>query len=111
MNPLQRQAFDGELAQAFALVGYPLAGEMLGHRYPAAPTFGLPCPTTIFTLGVLLMTTPVLSRLQVIAPLLWALIGTTAAFVLGVVQDLALIAAALAGLWLLGSHRPPSGNQ
>ncbi|MFP5383594.1 MAG: DUF6064 family protein [Gammaproteobacteria bacterium] len=95
---------------AFALVGYPLAGEMLGHRYPAVPTFGLPCPTTIFTLGVLLMATPAPSRLQVIAPLLWALIGTTAAFALGVVQDLALIAAAVAGLWLLVRRRPASGN-
>lgn len=95
----------------FALVGYPVAGEILGYRYPAAPTFGLPCPTTIFTFGVLLMATPALSRLQVIAPLLWALVGTTAAFVLGVVQDLALIAAAVAGLWLLARPRSPSGNQ
>lgn len=100
---------------AVALVGYPLAGEMLGHRYPAVPTFGLPCPTTIFTFGVLLMATPTLSRLQVIAPMLWALVGTTAAFALGVVQDLTLIAAVMAGVWLLSrprasSHDPFSGK-
>jgi len=94
-----------------ALFAYPVAGEMLGHRYPAAPTFGLPCPTTIFTFGVLLMATPAMSRLQVIGPLLWALIGTTAAFALGVLQDLALVAAAVAGLWLLARRQSLSANQ
>src|SRR5687768_12256938 len=34
---------------AYALVGYPLLGHLLGHRYPSAPTFGAPCPTTILT--------------------------------------------------------------
>ncbi len=38
----------------FALLIYPLISYYLGHIYPASPTFGLPCPTTIFTFGILL---------------------------------------------------------
>lgn len=44
----------GAVLLAYAFVGYPALGYLLGHRYPYAPTFGLPCPTTIFTLGLLL---------------------------------------------------------
>src|ERR1043165_1465334 len=36
-----------------ALVAYPAIGLLAGHRYPAFPTFGAPCPTTIFTFGFL----------------------------------------------------------
>jgi hypothetical protein len=39
---------------AYALLGYPLVSLAVGHVYPAAPTFGVPCPLTIFTLGMLL---------------------------------------------------------
>ena len=45
----------GLVVTIFALVGYPVVCELLGQHYPAAPSFGLPCPTTIFTFGVLLM--------------------------------------------------------
>ena len=40
----------------YALIIYPILGYSLGHHYPWSPTFGLPCPTTIFTFGILLMT-------------------------------------------------------
>lgn len=33
----------------YALGIYPIVAALIGHRYPAAPTFGLPYPTTIFT--------------------------------------------------------------
>lgn len=85
----------------FALAAYPMIGAWLGHRYPLAPTFGLPCPTTIFTFGLLLMAAPPLPREVLVAPLLWAAIGASAAFALGVSQDLALLAVAAGGAWLL----------
>lgn len=40
----------------FALIIYPVLAYTLGHVYPKTPTFGLPCPTTIFTFGILLFT-------------------------------------------------------
>src|SRR5690348_4071437 len=48
----------GGLVITYALIVYPLLGAAQGHRYPAAPTFGLPCPTTLFTLGLLMWAAP-----------------------------------------------------
>lgn len=75
----------------FALAAYPAIGALLGHHYPAAPTFGLPCPTTIFTFGILLMATRPLPRMLLLAPMTWAIIGAFAAFSLGATQDLSLV--------------------
>src|SRR5689334_10695666 len=47
----------GAMLVLYAMVIYPLLGLAFGHQYPAAPTFGLPCPTTIFTLGLLMWST------------------------------------------------------
>ncbi|HEX7121532.1 MAG TPA: DUF6064 family protein [Gemmatimonadaceae bacterium] len=78
---------------ALALIVYPLLNVASGHVYPQMPTFGLPCPTTIFTFGVLVaLYRPVPFRLAVI-PLVWAAIGTSAALQLGVTEDLLLVLA------------------
>jgi len=74
-----------------ALALYPAIGYALGHRYPAAATFGLPCPTTIFTLGVLLFAVRPVPRWALVVPLLWAVVGSVAAFLFGVYEDLALL--------------------
>src|SRR5574338_139529 len=60
---------------AYALVGYPMVSGLVGHDYPAAPTFGVPCPTTIFTLGLLAWALPGLPRRVLVVPVLWALVG------------------------------------
>lgn len=65
---------------------------------PALPTFGLPCPTTIFTLGILLFTKPPVPRSVFIVPLLWSAIGTSAAVQLGIPQDYGLAVAGLIGV-------------
>jgi hypothetical protein len=81
---------------AYGLVVYPLLEPAFGHRFPAAPGFGLPCPTTIFTIGVLALVAPRAPRALLAVPLVWAAIGTTAAVALGVYQDYVM---GLAGLW------------
>jgi len=53
------------------------------------PTFGLPCPTTIFTVGLLLLA-DFRSRTLAIVPVIWSVIGGSAAFLLGVHADYAL---------------------
>jgi hypothetical protein len=85
----------------FSLVIYPAWSWSVGHAYPAMPTFGLPCPTTIFTIGMLAFLLPPYPRSLFIVPILWCLIGAQAAFLLGVTEDLSLIVAGVVGLLLL----------
>jgi hypothetical protein len=74
----------------YAAILYPLIGAAVGHAYPAVPTFGVtPCPVTLFTLGLLLMAPSAPWTLFAI-PVLWSLIGGSAAIMLGVPQDWAL---------------------
>jgi hypothetical protein len=99
----------GWLFILYALVAYPVIGYLAGMRYPESITLGLPCPTTIFTFGLLMWTTTSLRKWLAVIPFIWALIGTTAAFKLGVYQDLGLGLAGLvtAGvLWFRKREKP-----
>jgi hypothetical protein len=92
---------------AYAVSVYPLIGPAFGHVWPEVPSFGVaPCPTTIFTFGMLLLA----ERKQVppwlvAVPLLWAMIGGSAAVRLGVVEDYGLIVAGAVGGALLLAGR------
>jgi hypothetical protein len=85
----------GILAAVFVLYGlaYPAIGLPLGLDYPYAPMFGIPCPTTLVTVGWLVAARALPATLTVV-PVAWAAIGSTAAFELGIYADLALIPAA-----------------
>ena len=85
----------GAVMALYALFIYPALGYLLGHRYPDAPTFGAPCPTTILTFGLLVWATPPIPRVLLIAPLLWALIGTSVVWQFGMLEDLGLPVAAI----------------
>jgi hypothetical protein len=86
----------------FGLVIYPMLSVAAGHRYPAQPTFGLPCPTTIFTLGMLLWMFDAAPRYAFVIPTLWALTGVFAAVQLSVTEDLSLAGSvAVVGLVLV----------
>jgi hypothetical protein len=82
----------------FAMIVYPVWGYLLGQRFPAFPTFGLPCPTTIFSIGVLMFAEPASTRVLLIVPVLWTFIGALAAFSLGVTEDLSLLVAGVVGM-------------
>jgi hypothetical protein len=87
------------LLVVYAFAVYPLIGLIVTHPYPETPLFGVaPCPTTIFTLGFLLLVRHPRPWLLAAVPLLWSVIGGSAAFILNVPQDLGLIAAAV--LWI-----------
>lgn len=87
----------GFIFLVYALVIYPILGSYLGHRYPSSPTFGLPCPTVIFTFGILLFTENKVSFLILLIPLLWSILGFSASFTFGINEDLGLLAAGLTG--------------
>jgi hypothetical protein len=67
-----------------------------------------PCPTTLFTIGVLAFLVPSSPRSPLVVPVLWCFIGAQAAFLLGVTQDLALIVAGAFG-WVLLARSKVSG--
>ena len=89
-----RRALGGGLI-VYALIGYPVLGYVLGHRYPEAPTFGVPCPTTIFTLGLLLWAGATVFWRLLVIPVAWAIVGMSAAVNLGMAEDIGLPIAAL----------------
>ena len=86
----------------YAMAVYPLIGWLAGHGWPRAPLFGVaPCPTTIFTMGVLLLTEGRTPLRLVLIPVLWSLVGGTAAWLLEVPEDFALPLVGLGGLGLI----------
>ena len=86
----------GLIIASYALIVYPILGAFLGHGYPYMPMIGVaPCPTTIFTLGVLLMARPRISGWALVIPILWSAIGSMAAWRLGVLEDLGMTASAI----------------
>jgi len=93
----------GVVLIVFALVVYPVWSAYAGHPYPATATFGLPCPTTIFTIGVLCFAVPPTPRSPLIVPFLWCLVGAQAAFLLDLQPDLGLIAAGAVSVALLAT--------
>jgi hypothetical protein len=85
---------------AYALVGYPLVGLLVGHEYPhtaLSPLF--PCPAIVLTFGVLLLAREVPRHLLVI-PTLWAVSGILW-FYLGMVEDAGLVMGGAVGVVML----------
>lgn len=97
----------GSVFILYALVIYPLLGHFLGHVYPASPTFGAPCPTTIFTFGLLLWTDKVFPKYVLGIPLLWSVIGFSAALSLTIREDFGLLIAGLVGTLLIFMRKRP----
>lgn len=85
----------------YAFVIYPVVGLTLTHPFPQTPLFGVaPCPTTIFTLGLLLIAQHPNPLVIGVIPLLWSVIGGSAAVLLDVRLDWGLFAAGIA--WIAG---------
>jgi hypothetical protein len=86
-------------ALAWGLIAYSLAYPLVNAidhlSLLRIPTFGLPCPTTIFTAGVLMLATPRCRSLSIV-PVIWSAIGGSAALLLGVPADVALPIAGMA---------------
>jgi hypothetical protein len=86
---------------------YPAVGLLLGLRPPRWPSFGVPCPTTVLTAGLLLLGPRREARLLGSIPVLWAAVGSFAAFALGIRADVAL---GVAGVLLLAYMLTPSAR-
>ncbi len=100
----------GWLIVAYALLVYPVLSWATEHPWMASPTFGAPCPTVIYTFGMLLLVGSVPWWILVV-PVAWAIVGSSAVFALGVVQDAGLLVSALVCLAFVvreRSRRPDS---
>lgn len=93
----------GGLFVLYAMVIYPILGMLAGHGWPQAPMFGVaPCPTTIFTFGLLLWTGTGIPKRLIVIPFLWSLIGFSAAIHLDVYEDFGLVVAGVVGTtWIV----------
>ena len=86
----------------YAAIAYPLLGLAMGHSSLELPMFGVtPCPVTIFTFGMLLLTRQPVPRLLLVVPVLWSLVGGSAAMLLRVPQDWLLLVSGAISLVLL----------
>ena len=90
----------------YATLGYPAIEHLLGRGFPRSLPFGLvPCPTTVFTLGVLLWSTTRVPVYVLAIPFLYSLggVGPVSA---GIVEDVGLVAAGLVatGMILYRDH-------
>lgn len=107
-----RSSFDavtvaGWVLIAYGLIIYPVAALLWTHPYPATPMFGVtPCPTVIFTMGVLLLVEPRPHWLLFVLPCTWAIVGGSAAILLDVPEDWALFAVPVG--WLVAVRRRTS---
>lgn len=92
----------GAVIVAYAAIVYPLLGAAWGRAWPHAPMFGVaPCPSVIFTFGILLLARGRVPARLLVVPFLWALLGASAALHLDVREDLGLLLAGLVATALL----------
>jgi len=75
----------------YAVVIYPALGFPFGHIYPDSPSFGAPCPSTIYTLGLLMLLAKKPPVWLYVIPLLWAVIGFNAALSFSIYEDYGLL--------------------
>jgi Family of unknown function (DUF6064) len=93
---------------AYALA-YPFLTMALGHTYPETPTFGVPCPTAILTIGILVSAGDRLPLVLATIPIVWGFIGGSAALLLSVPTDYVLLGAGvLLTVIVLGQRMRPA---
>ncbi len=101
-KPFNSRSALGILLILYAGLAYPSLGYLLGHSWPYAPMLGVaPCPTAIFTFGVLMLAVGPLPIWLVAIPVVWSAIGGTAAVLLNVPEDLGLLVSGILGAVLL----------
>jgi hypothetical protein len=96
---------------AYSLILYSLLGHLMGHIYPRTPTFGVPCPTTIFTFALLLYSVNKIPSYIIIVPLLWSIVGFSAALNLSVKEDFGLVIAGILSTFILLFYKPKSQTE
>lgn len=95
----------------YSLILYPILGQVMGHTYPMSPTFGVPCPTTIFTFGLLLYSVNRIPWYLFTVPLLWSIVGFSAALNLSVREDFGLAIAGVLSTVVICFYKPKNQTE
>jgi hypothetical protein len=94
-------SFIGILFIVYSIVGYFLVGYFMGHIFPRSLSFILaPCPTVVFTFGMLLLTDKKVPKYVLLIPLLWSICGVIPVS-LGILEDIGLIITGATGTLLI----------
>jgi len=84
----------------FGLIIYPFVGVLTGRVFPEYPIFGImPCPVTLFTIGLLLWSDVKPSLPLVIIPIFWALMGIIPVLFYEVYADIGTILAGIIAIF------------
>lgn len=99
----------GTLMVLYAVFGYPIVENLLGHHYPELALIGAPCPMGVLTFGLLLWSEGRVPRYLLVIPLLWALSGLMPLSI-GVWEDIGLITSGVVGTAML-LYRDAKGRE
>jgi hypothetical protein len=88
----------GYLIIFYGLLLYPFIGFSQQQLADRTISLGLPCPTTIFTFGLLMLTGKRVPLFLLIIPGLWAVVGLSATINFGIFQDFILIVVAVTAI-------------
>jgi hypothetical protein len=101
--------FTGAFLVAYALVLHPSLSMWTGRTYPALATFGLPCPTTIFTIVVLLWARPRAHGSLMVVPAVWSVLCLPTTLSLRLIEDSMLLLSVVVagGIAILQNRRTP----
>jgi len=92
----------GILVILYAMVIYPIIGQLTELSYPKAPIFGVaPCPVCIFTFGLLLLACKRVPASILVIPFMWSLLGIVAGAWFGIYADFGMAAVGIAGFVLI----------
>ena len=92
---LQVKDYLGYFFILYGLIIYPIISYLVEGSFEKTIIMGLPCPSTIFTFGLFMLTNNKFPKSLLIIPSLWAVVGLSAAINIGVFQDLMILIAAI----------------
>jgi hypothetical protein len=100
----EAKVYFGVFFAIFGLIIYPVAGLFIHGTSAPVISLGLPCPTTIFTLGFFMLANSKFPKYLLIIPSLWAVIGLSAAINFGVYQDFMILIAASFAIYFVNKR-------
>jgi len=93
----------------FAIIIYPILLYFFENSIFTTITLGLPCPSSILTFGIFILSTKRFPKYLLIIPSLWTIIGTSAAFNFGVYPDYMMLITAIVAVVYLFSRKKEEG--